>query len=109
LLEDFITNQNSYLSVAVIKHSDQSNLWKNELIWVCCSTGIKIHLSGEAWEKVTGTAGDWSHGLRAHIVSGKHEGERANWKYGQALNSQSPPPEWPHLLNLPQTVLPTWD
>lgn len=82
---------------------------KNELIWVCCSRGIRIHHSREAWEKATGMADNWSDEPRAHIFSGKYEAERANWKYGQALSSQSLPPEWPYLLNLPQTVLPAWD
>lgn len=42
----------SYSSVVVMKYHNQSNLWKEGLIWAYGSRGIRIHFGKEAWQPV---------------------------------------------------------
>lgn len=58
------------------------------------------------WRKGTEARGQ-SRKLRHDIYDSNYKTERMNWTWGEATNSQHPPPARSHLHNIPQTAPPT--
>lgn len=61
-------------------------------------------------EMAVGRPAGQSKTLQAHVLNGKHESERGNWGWCEALNSSC---QWQTMISKatkpPQTVLPTKD
>lgn len=55
-------NRISFTSVAMLKHHDQGNIYKEEFIWHYGSRGRRVHHGEEAWQQAVGIvtwAGSW--------------------------------------------------
>lgn len=64
---------------------------KNEFISAYGSRGIKVHHASRYRSTAArGTHGSWSQKLSARILSYKCEAQRANWIWGEIINTQNP-------------------
>lgn len=96
----------SLVSVAMVKHPDQLNLKKKQLIWDSGCRGLVSVVMGNHGSNsmYTGTR----RYLRDHIFNFRHVAERENCKESNDLSSLSllPVAQFlhlrPHLLNLPK-------
>lgn len=90
-----------HISVALIKHHDQSNLRKKECICASGTRGIRVHHDREAWQPAAGMVagtGNWE--------THKHM-QRRNWKcirllISKPLTQRCACPARLHHLNLPR-------
>lgn len=81
-----LTTEPSLLPFAVVtKHHNQKQL-KEERVYFCLwSQRVRVHCGREAWKQVAGIV--MIRKLRDHLLTK----QRANWKWGETLNSDSPP------------------
>lgn len=92
-----------YFSIAVIRHNDQSNLYKKGFIWGLAFQRVRghAHHGGEHISRCPGMGLEL--GLSSHVLRHNHEVERqGEWhqafETSKPTSSDPPPPSRPHLF-----------